>query len=105
MVDIKELLETKERLNSFYSNQLEKLSFPKEAREAFLHIVDEQYNAEEKKDASVYEGIIKNTFYQTVKVRNKLLRKYEKKAIKNRGHIIWDSNHGMMRRNDYGTEE
>jgi hypothetical protein len=104
MVDIKELLELKEKLTNFHSIQLDKLGFPPEAKESFFKIVDDRFEKSDKTPSS-YEGIIKNTFYQTIRIRNKLFRKWEKKAIKNRGNIVWDSSNGTMKRNDYGTEK
>lgn len=92
--NLKELIEIKEKLNGFYLGRMKMYGFLPDAQSSFISIVEERFNStlsEVADHADHYEKVIRYTFTELVKFHNKQQSKMEKKNLKNRGTVIWNT--------------
>lgn len=97
MIDIKLFTETKEELNGFYLGKMKQFKFPDEIQKEFFRLVDERFHSTRKlEDECIhYERVIRFTFKEFILFHNRMISKMEKKNIKNRGNVIWNSMKGQ----------
>lgn len=99
MIDIKLFTETKEELNGFYLGKLKQFKIPIKVQEEFFKLVDERFHSTRKlEDECIhYERVIRFTFKEFVIFHNRIQKKMEKKSLKNRGTLIWNSEKGQYK--------
>lgn len=100
--DIKEFTEKKEKLNGVYEESLKNIKLPVELIGKFFNTVNDIFNNKlpnwnDGEPIDLYKIILEKSYYDLLKMRRNAISKWNKKVIKNRGNIIWDSSKGTYR--------
>jgi len=102
MIDLKKFIEKKEEINGIYQKVLNEMQVSKENQETFFSKIDELFKDKvkttEKDHVLLYKQIAYNVFLVLKKTRRNYFSKLNKKLLKNRGNVFWDSRKGTYRK-------
>jgi hypothetical protein len=102
MIDIKDFTEKMESLNGEYIKCLEKMGMPKDNQEFFLkevrNIFDSKIGEWKEDPIKLYHFILHKAFFTLEKSRRNYISKHNKKLLKHRGNVLWDSSKGQYKK-------
>lgn len=102
ITDIKELTEQIEEINGRYSKKMDEMKMLPERKEEFFAMVKTAFQSrldtiKEVEPIVLYDFMIRQNFYEVTKLYRNHVNKHNKKVIRNRGNVLWDSKKGTYR--------